>query len=75
MKKYSEDKWDQQHDKCLSLLKHKLSTAPTLRYTNFMKEFAIKTEASQVVLRAVLTQEYKIEGEKILFLCCTQAGL
>ena len=30
-----------------------------------MKEFAIKTDASQVGLGAVLTQEYKIEGKKI----------
>ena len=30
-----------------------------------MKEFAIKTDASQVGLGAVLTQEYEIEGEKI----------
>ena len=65
MKKYSEVKWDQQHDKCLLLLKHKLSTAPILKYPDFMKEFAIKTDASQVGLGAVLTQEYEIEGEKI----------
>ena len=30
-----------------------------------MKEFAIKTDASQVGLGAVLTQEYKIKGKKI----------
>ncbi len=56
MKKYSEVNWDQQHDKCLLLLKHKLSTAPILKYPDFMKEFAIKTDASQVGLGAVLTQ-------------------
>ena len=65
MKKYSEVKWDQQHDKCLLLLKHKLSMAPILKYPDFMKEFAIKTDASQVGLGAVLTQEYKIKGKKI----------
>ena len=65
MKKYSEVKWDQQHDKCLLLLKHKLSTAPILKYPDFMKEFAMETDASQVGLGAVLTQDYKIEGKKI----------
>ena len=55
MKKYSEVKWDQQHDKCLLLFLHKLSMAPILKYPDFMKEFAIKTDASQVGLGAVLT--------------------
>ena len=65
MKKYSEVKWDQQRDKCLLLLKHKLSTAPILKYPDFLKEFAIKTDTSRVGLGAVLTQEYEIEGKKI----------
>ena len=39
MKKYSEVKWDQKHDECLSLLKDKLSTAPILKYPDFTKEF------------------------------------
>ena len=30
----------------------------------FTKEFAIKTDASQVGLGAMLTQEYEIEGKK-----------
>ena len=64
MSKNSEIKWDQQHDKCLLVLKNKLSLAPILKYPNFMKEFAIETDASQVGLGAVLTQEYKVEGEK-----------
>ena len=46
-------------------MKHKLSTAPILKYPDFMKEFAIKTDASQVGLGAVLTQEYKIKGKYI----------
>ena len=46
-------------------MKHKLSTAPILKYSDYMKEFAIKTDTSQVGLGAVLTQEYEIEGEKI----------
>ena len=64
MKKYNEVKWDQKHDKCLSVLKDKLSTAPILKYPDFTKEFAIETDASQVGLGAVLTQEYEIEGKK-----------
>ena len=64
MKIYSEVKWDQKHDKCLSLLKDKLSTAPFLKYPDFTKEFAIEMDASQVGLGAVLTQEYEIEGKK-----------
>ena len=39
--------------------------APILKHPDFMKEFAIKSDASQVGLRAVLTQEYKIKGKKI----------
>ena len=75
MKKYSEVKWDQQHDKCLLLLKHKLSMAPILKYPDFMEKFAIKTDASQVGLGAVLTQEYEIEGEKIFMpvLCASRS--
>ena len=38
--------------------------APILKYPDFTKEFAIETDASQVDLGAVLTQEYKIEGKK-----------
>ena len=44
MKKYSEIKWDQTNDKCLSLLKDKLSLAPILKYPDFTKEFAIKMD-------------------------------
>ena len=62
MKKYSEIKWDQTHDKCYSLLKDKLSLAPILKYPDFTKEFAIETDTSQVGLGAVLTQVYKIVG-------------
>ena len=61
MKKYSEIKWDWTHDKCLSLLKDKLSLAPILNYPDFTKEVAIKTDASQVGLGAVLTQEYEMK--------------
>ena len=57
MKKYSEIKRDQTHDKCLSLLKDKLSLAPILTYPDFTKEFAIKMDVSQVGLGAMLTQE------------------
>ena len=45
--------------------KNKLLMAYILNYPDFIKEFAIKIDASQVSLRAVLTQEYKIKGEKI----------
>ena len=64
MKKYSEIKLYQTHEECLSLLKDKLSLAPILKYPDFTKEFAIETDASQVGLGAVLTQEYEIEGKK-----------
>ena len=64
MSKNSKIKWDQQHDKCLLVLKNKLSLAPILKYPNFMKKVVIETDASQVGLGAVLTQEYKIEGKK-----------
>ena len=39
--------------------------APILKYPDFMKEFAIKKDASQAGMGAVLTQEFKIKGEKI----------
>ena len=45
MKKYSEVKWDQRHNKCLLVLKNKLSTS-VLNYPNFSKEFLIETDAS-----------------------------
>ena len=64
MKKYSELKWDQKHEKCLSLLKDKLSLAPILKYPDFTQEFSIETDTSQVGLGAKLTQEYEIEGKK-----------
>ena len=64
MKKYSDFKWNQTHDKCLSLLIDKLLLAPILKYPDFTKEFAIKMDASQVGLEAVLTKEYRIEGKK-----------
>ena len=35
-----------------------------LKYPDLTKEFAIIMDASQVILGAVLTQEYKIEGKK-----------
>ena len=54
MSKNSEIKWDQRHNNCLLVLKNKLSLAPILKYPNFMKEFAIETDASQVGLGAVL---------------------
>ena len=37
MKKYSEIKWDQTYDECLSLLKDKLSLAPILNYPDLLK--------------------------------------
>ena len=46
MKRYTEIKWDQKHEKCLSLLKDKLSLALILKYPGFTKEFAIETDAS-----------------------------
>ena len=46
-------------------IKKKLSLDPILKYPNFMKEFAIETDASQVGLGAMLTQEYKVECEKL----------
>ena len=51
------------HEKCLTLLKDKLSLAPILWYPDFIKEFAIETDASQVGLGSVLTQEYEIEAK------------
>ena len=41
-----------------------MSLAPILKCPDFLKEFANKTDASQVGLGAVLTQEYKIEVKK-----------
>ena len=38
--------------------------ASILKYPDFTKEFAIKVDASQVGLGAVLTQEYENEGKK-----------
>ena len=70
MRKNSLVKWDQRHNKCLSLLKDKLSSAPILQYPDFTKEFPIKTDASQVGLGAMLTQEYEIKGKKISMPFC-----
>ena len=75
MKKYSEVKWDQKHDECLSLLKDKLSTAPILKYPDFTKEFAIETDASQVGLEPSFLKNTKLKVRSTLCLCCTRAGL
>ena len=64
MSKNSKIKWDQRHNKCLLVLKNELSLAYILKYPNFMKEFVIEMDTSQIGLGAVLTQEYKVEGEK-----------
>ena len=48
----------------MSLLKDKLSLAPILKYLDYTKEFANKTNNSQVGLGALLIQEYEIEGKK-----------
>ena len=55
MRKNSSVKWDQRHNKCLSLLKDKLSYAPNLKYPDFTKEFSIIKDASQVGLGAIST--------------------
>ena len=49
----------------LDAVKTQVVNSTILKYPGFMIEFAIKTDASQVVLGAVLTQEYKIKGKKI----------
>ena len=69
MRKSSSFKGDQRHNKCLLLLKYKLPSALNSCILNLQKS-SIKMDASQVGLRAVLTQEYKIKGKKIFTPVC-----
>ena len=61
--KFNETIWIQTHEECLSLLEEKFSLAGILKCPDFLKEFAIKVDTSQVDLGAVLIKEY-IEGKQ-----------
>ena len=56
----------------LVVVEHKMSLAPILKYPDFMKEIAIKTDATQIVLGAALTQNTKLKVRRSFCLCCTQ---
>ena len=75
MKKYSEVKWDQKHDECLSVLKDKLSTAPILKYPDFTKEFALEQTLLKLVWEPCLLKNTRLKVRSTLCLCCSLAGL
>ena len=49
-------KWMEDHQSSFDALKHVLSAAPVVSYSDFSKEFVLKTETSLKGLGAVLSQ-------------------
>ena len=49
--------WTDKHTKAFNQLKELLCTAPVLRYPDYEKEFTLTTDASNIGLGAVLSQE------------------
>ena len=56
--------WQDKHEKAFQTLKTRLTSSPILRLPVFRDEipFVLRTDASDIVVRAVLLQEFEGEG-------------
>ena len=56
--------WQDQHEKAFQTLKNRLTSSPILRLPVFQNgmPFVLRTNASDVGIRAVLLQEFEVEG-------------
>ena len=50
-------KWGENQEKSFRLLKEKLTTTPVLKYPDYNREFILITDASKVILDAILSQK------------------
>nr|XP_042705994.1 uncharacterized protein LOC122173677 [Chrysemys picta bellii] len=60
--------WSKQCERAFATLKEQLTREPVLRHPNFMKEFILQMDASEVGLGAVLSQEIDGEEHPVLYL-------
>jgi hypothetical protein len=66
LKKSSVYHWDTKCDEAFDKLKEKLVTAPILAYPDYTKEMIIYTDASNIGLGAILSQEIPDKGEQVI---------
>lgn len=59
--------WDDQCQKAFDILKQDLVKAPVLVTPDFTKPFHVQTDASDIGLRAVITQEMEVEEYVIAY--------